>query len=82
MNGIAQDGSGKMEEALITIGGVPLSFAQSMTVRVALGAFAMDLSANGLGEDHTGRWICANYKRIVGELHELIANSVDVVREP
>jgi hypothetical protein len=82
MNGIAQDGSGKMEEALITIGGVALTFAQSMTVRVALGSFQLELSANGMGDDETGKRLCANYKRIVGELNALIASSTQVVREP
>lgn len=51
-----------MAEPKITINGQALSDAEAMTVRVAIGSFAMDLQ-DGLGDDEMGRAICEAYKR-------------------
>ena len=55
----------------ITISGVALNFAQSMTMRVAIESFAMSLAA-GLGDDETGKAIGAGYKARIGEIRELM----------
>ena len=60
----------------MTIDGVPLDTAQSMTVRVALQTFAMDLHEHGLGDDENGKAICAGYLRCIGEMNELILRSI------
>lgn len=61
------------KEAEITISGVALTEAQSMTVRVALGSFVMELSApDSLGTDDTGRKIAAGYAARLQELHALL----------
>lgn len=48
-------------ESEVTIDGVPLSFAQVMTLRVALTSYLMELRENGLGDDTTGKAIAAGY---------------------
>jgi hypothetical protein len=50
-----------MKEPTIIINGTELPESASMTVRVAIENFAMDLK-NGLGEDEIGKQICQNYK--------------------
>ena len=60
-----------MKEAEIIINGTPLTPAQSMTVRVALGAFAMDLQ-NGLGDDEHGQRMTAGYKARLAEIFKLM----------
>jgi hypothetical protein len=49
------------DEADIVVNGVPLSRAESMTIRVALEGFASDLHANLLGDDEHGRAMTAGY---------------------
>jgi hypothetical protein len=61
----------KPREADITISGQRLTEAQSMTVRVALQAFAMTLQ-EGLGEDETGKRIADGYLRCIDEINQLI----------
>jgi hypothetical protein len=65
----APDG-GVEHEADITINGTSLTFAQSMTVRVALGHFQMTLAgddfARALGP------VAANYKDRLGEVMQLV----------
>lgn len=57
-------------EALIIIEGSPLSFAQSMAVRVAIETFAMSLHSDGMGEDRLGRNLTKNYLRLIDEIRE------------
>lgn len=49
------------DEPTITVNGVTLTTAQAMTVRVALGNFAIFLNSEGLGDDENGRTLCAGY---------------------
>ena len=56
-------------EAEITINGVRLSTAQAMTIRVALGSFALSLRSDGLGDDEHGRAMTAGYLHAIGEIH-------------
>lgn len=56
------------DEAEITINGRRVTSGQSMTIRVALEAFAMDLQANGLGNDAHGKAMAALYLAQVREL--------------
>lgn len=58
-------------EPVMTINGTTLTAAQAMTVRVAIEAFASDLT-EGLGEDETGKAITAGYKARINEIRELI----------
>ena len=43
-----------------------------MTIRVALQSFAMDLHQSGLGDDDTGKAICAGYLKQIGIINGLI----------
>jgi len=51
----------QMTEPRITIGGVELSYAEAMTLRCAVHAFAVTLQAEGLGDDKHGRAKTENY---------------------
>lgn len=51
-----------MKEASIVINGKILTETEAMTVRVALESFSDSLSAEGLGEDNTGKEISEFYK--------------------
>ena len=59
-------------ESIITINGATLTEAQSMTVRVALQIYAMELQGNGLGSDETGQTIAEGYLRCIGEINQLL----------
>jgi hypothetical protein len=59
-------------EASITIEGVPLSYSQSMTVRVALEVFAMSLHDDGLGDDLRGKALHQGYLARLAEVRALI----------
>lgn len=59
------------QEATIVINGVKLSPAEAMTVRVALGSFAISLT-EGLGDDDTGKSICAGYNKCVSSINRII----------
>ncbi len=59
-------------ESTIIINGVELTHAQSMTIRVALGAFATDLNEQGLGDDKVGQKICENYLLNIHEIYHLM----------
>jgi hypothetical protein len=63
-----------MKEPDITIGGVPLTVGQAMTVRVALGSFAMSLD-EGLGDDEHGRRMTEAYRERLRELFQLMGVS-------
>lgn len=60
-----------MGEAAITINGVVLTPGQSMTVRVALNSFAMDLNADGLGDDDHGKTMTRLYLGRVAEIQQM-----------
>lgn len=59
-------------EATISINGRLLTYAESMTVRVALGAFLISLSGEGLGTDVVGRGICEGYKRCIRDVLNIV----------
>jgi hypothetical protein len=61
-----------MKEAAITINGVPLTTAQAMTVRVALGSFAMDLQNHHLGGDEHGEAMTRGYLAAIYEIHQMM----------
>lgn len=65
-----------MHEALITVDGVTLNHAQSMTVRVALASFNTDLAENGLGDDDHGKFMTKSYRERCVEVEELIFSSI------
>ena len=62
------------DEARITISGVLLDQGQSMTLRVAIEAFRMDMVPGKLGEDEIGMSIAASYSKRAGEISSLIHN--------
>ena len=58
----------------ITINGVHLTTAEAMTVRVALGAFAMDLeNENALGDDGHGHAMRDGYRAAIRDIFALMA---------
>lgn len=60
-------------EADITINGTKLSFAQAITVRVAVTGFMMELKLEGLGDDPTGKEIAEGYMARGKEIMDLIS---------
>lgn len=60
------------DEAQITINGKALSVAESMTVRVALESFAMDLHETGLGTDSHGLTMTKNYLAAIDSIRAFI----------
>jgi hypothetical protein len=70
-------------EASITINGHQLTSGQSMTIRVALENFAMDLSQDGLGDDALGLAIRDGYLTRIREIRSMAARDGDApVSEP
>jgi hypothetical protein len=61
------------KESNIVINGTQLSTSEAMTVRVAVGAFLMQMQSEGLGDDETGRAICAGYIRACADSLKLMA---------
>ncbi len=59
-------------EALITINGIKLSTAQSLTVRVAVSSFVDDLVNNGLGDDTHGKQMTEAYLNNLNSIIRLI----------
>lgn len=63
------------KEANIIVNGIPLSQAESMTVRVALNNFISELKETGLGDDETGKAISEGYithsKSTLAKIHSL-----------
>ena len=60
-------------EADITINGVTLDLGQSMTLRVAVSSFLMQMSEpDALGDDESGRAIASGYTTKLRELIELL----------
>jgi hypothetical protein len=61
-------------EPNITVNGVPLTTAEAMTVRVALGAFAIDLKREGsLGDDDHGYAMRDGYRAALRDIFALMA---------
>lgn len=56
----------------ITINGVALTFAQAMTVRVAIQSFVTSLADSGLGNDEHGKTMTKNYLARITEVNRLI----------
>lgn len=54
--------SNSVTEANITIEGHQLTFQESMTLRVAINSFLIDLSKGSMGTGDTGRRIAASYR--------------------
>lgn len=64
---------GRMIEASITVNGVPLTTGQSMTVRVALSLFLMDMNnEDAIGTDLTGDSIRRGYLKCGAEVLRLM----------
>jgi hypothetical protein len=59
------------KEPTIVINGVTLSEAQAMTVRVAIGSFAISLN-DGLLDGPDLRGISEGYKRCIDDIHRII----------
>ena len=64
-----------MKEAEISISGTPLTFGESMTVRVAVQSFASVLAEDGLGKDKLGKDICEGYLKNIRHINELISKT-------
>ena len=65
-------GSIMHEEAIITINGKQISSAMSMTIRVAIEGFSMELKENGLGPDKHGKEMVALYQERINEIRGLL----------
>jgi hypothetical protein len=62
-------------EPAFTINGTPLTVAQAMTIRVAIGAFAMDLRSTGLGDDDHGAAMTKGYLAAIRHIVALMENT-------
>jgi hypothetical protein len=60
------------DEPTITVDGYTLSSAEAMTVRVALGNFAIFLTDEGLGDDENGKKLCAGYLAAIRNITQLM----------
>lgn len=61
------------KESTITINGKPLTMAQAMTIRVAVGTLAMSLMDDeALGDDSTGLAITQGYRGAIGDIYKLM----------
>lgn len=58
-------------EPNIVVNGVTLSTAEAMTVRVALGSFAITLQ-EGFGEDPSSVALVEGYQRCIDRIHHII----------
>jgi hypothetical protein len=56
----------------ITINGSTLTEAQNMTIHTAVQNLATDLTNDGLGDDETGKAICAGYLARIAEINRLM----------
>ena len=64
-----------MTEPDITVNGVKLTLGQAMTVRVALGSFAMDLQNHGLGDDEVGKGMKQGYLNAISAIVALMSRN-------
>lgn len=65
-------GNVEMIEAAITIEGKRLTTAQSMTIRVALNNFSLDLHHDGLGDDENGKTLVKSYLKRIDEIQNML----------
>ena len=66
------------EEATIIIGRKLLTPGQSMTIRVALNNFSIDLHHDGLGDDENGKRMASNYYiERIDDVQTMISSSID-----
>lgn len=65
-----------LTEADITINGQHLTDAESMTLRVALQNFLMELDENGLGEDQIGKALKSGYVNAGRSINEKLRATV------
>lgn len=73
----------ELREAQIVINGVELNFAQSMTIRVAIASFLMDLEdPDHLGEDEHGRIMTQGYRTRATEIQNIIFKAFNTSRKP
>lgn len=63
----------EVNEPAITINGWPLTQVQAMTVRVAIGSFAISL-AEGLGNDEHGKAMTKGYMACVTDITRMMRN--------
>lgn len=64
-----------MSEANIVINGQPLTNAQAMTLRVAIGSFASEMSHRGaLGEDANGEELRHLYCKRAREIEQIFGD--------
>lgn len=62
-----------VSEAAVIINGVPLTTAQSLTLRIAASNFLLDVQdPNFLGDDDSGRAITKGYHDCLAEILELM----------
>ena len=59
-------------EPKITINDQRCSGAESMTIRVALESFAMELQSNGLGDDENGKALTDGYLKQIESVRSKI----------
>ena len=72
---LEEDLSVWQNEPEVIINGRKLNLGQAMTLRVALGSFAISLQG-GLGSDETGKELAKGYRRAVDSINDIIHNSV------
>ena len=60
------------QEAIITINGMTLTVGQSLTVRLAVSSFVLELTKNGLGNDPHGEEMAKLYLARAGEVREMM----------
>ena len=61
-----------MKEAHITINWHHLTFAESMTLRVAISSFLMNMKEEGLGDDKIGKSLAQNYTKNASNIQNYI----------
>lgn len=62
----------ELGEALIIVNGHKLTIGQSMTMRVALENFSIDLQFKGLGKDEHGQKMTDAYKARIREIRKIL----------
>ena len=64
-----------MNEPKITINGQPLTDAQAMTLRVAIGSYTIDMSeTHALGEDASGERLRKEYLARLQKIQQLLVS--------
>jgi len=69
-------------EPTITINGVEMPVSASMTLRVALEAFAMQLHSEGLGGDEAGDRLVSAYMHNIAIIRDAMHRRLDVQPAP